>query len=242
MACARLSQVSQWHHQCHSQGRREGAVCDTAQSRSLSLIILPRVKNNQNSPLLRLPPELRGRIWELVFGVSVLRTVYRTYDRRSKNHRLMPPVTKRKNALALLRACRQIYAETALLPYKSSIFSTTFGAALKPRLQSLKSFQRAQIEEIQFEVLITQLSTRERLRSMVNQLDVKKLAILPGLKRVGICVFCPKHISESRSEYKSRLKKCKRIIRKETARRLAGKDIRIMAGSSKQNWRNYHLK
>ncbi|KAF7446426.1 hypothetical protein Ptr902_09458 [Pyrenophora tritici-repentis] len=70
------------------------------------------VKVNQQSPLLRLPPEIRNRIWEFALGGMV----YRVKNPDSDRHRKLAPSPKQPAGISLLRVCRQIYAEAAMLP------------------------------------------------------------------------------------------------------------------------------
>jgi hypothetical protein len=65
--------------------------------------------NANNSPLLRLPAELRNKIYALVLDEDGY--VFSYPDR--------PTLAsgERKNRLAILSLCRQIHAETALLPF-----------------------------------------------------------------------------------------------------------------------------
>lgn len=60
-----------------------------------------------SSPLLKLPGELRNRIYEFVFRGEV-------YDLAATG--TSPLSTHNKDRLGLLRACRQIYAESKLFP------------------------------------------------------------------------------------------------------------------------------
>ncbi|CAI6287124.1 unnamed protein product [Periconia digitata] len=76
-------------------------------------------KNNQlQSPLLRLPPELRNRIYKYALGGKKLRPagfIHRI--KYEQNGRVTPP-----NFVALLSVCRQIYAEARLYPFLLNTF------------------------------------------------------------------------------------------------------------------------
>ena len=91
----------------------------------------------------------------------------------------------------LLRTCRQIYAETALLPYKTNTFSFQKYVGIKQGLRYLKPFQRAQIVDVQLEIF-----QRSNLRLPNNaaieglaQLSKYNLDFLPALKRLHILIF-----------------------------------------------------
>jgi hypothetical protein len=108
-----------------------------------------------------------------------------------QKRQLKPATTEHEHALALLRTCRQIYAETALVPYKSSIVTIDVWNSIKKQLRCLKSFQSVQIEDIQIEV--------HKPESIVLKLQIlkdKTLNLLPGLKRIRMLVFNPDSHSE----------------------------------------------
>ncbi|KAF7671513.1 hypothetical protein GT037_010325 [Alternaria burnsii] len=75
-------------------------------------------KQNRTSPLLRLPPEIRNIIWKLVLGGKVYRTWLCGQIGSSPTHTT--------NAMALLRTCRQVYAEAAIVPLTLTMFSTDY--------------------------------------------------------------------------------------------------------------------
>jgi hypothetical protein len=80
------------------------------QSRTDSLRSL---RNQCESPLLRLPGEIKNQVYEYALGGKTW-TIWRGQD---------DVCNKRKDALALLRVCRQLHADTAALPFKLSIFA-----------------------------------------------------------------------------------------------------------------------
>ena len=78
------------------------------------------IKQNAQTALLRLPGEIRNRIWEFAIGSQI----YFVGDYRYESGEDIR-VTRHKNGLssvALLRVCRQIYSEAALLPYQLGVF------------------------------------------------------------------------------------------------------------------------
>ncbi|KAF1959339.1 hypothetical protein CC80DRAFT_385158, partial [Byssothecium circinans] len=68
--------------------------------------------NQLQSPLLRLPQELRDQIYGYFFKEQSWEFYNKAKAAQSK-----------PNAMALLRTCRQLYAETATIPYKTDSFS-----------------------------------------------------------------------------------------------------------------------
>ncbi|USP77114.1 uncharacterized protein yc1106_04388 [Curvularia clavata] len=106
------------------------------------------VKANQQSPLLRLPPEIRNIIWGLLLGGRVLRHMFGASESFGslRNHHLEVP---------LLRVCRQVYAETALIPLKQNLFSFHRETGLRTCYRMLKRHLFNHITSVQFELSIT---------------------------------------------------------------------------------------
>jgi hypothetical protein len=133
-------------------------------SNSHKLTTHRRVERNQNTPLLSLPAEIRGRIWAYAVGGATLRprpTSLYTYDgkRRLKRWPADSP-----HGVALLSVCRQIYSEAAFLPSKLSILlidniEISWLAHARSAISQLKPYQRRQIKNVQFGLLgITDVS------------------------------------------------------------------------------------
>jgi hypothetical protein len=134
---------------------------------------------------LRLPPELRSRIWEYALGGHTLRTIYLGARRRSVP-RMVPSTAERMYGLDLLRTCRQIYTETALLPYKTNTFSFSPQGSTRYHLSYLKLFQRAQIDKIQIEASDIGV---DMYRLLSDVLEKNSLAFLPNLKHITVVYF-----------------------------------------------------
>ncbi|KAI8940198.1 hypothetical protein NX059_003904 [Plenodomus lindquistii] len=94
--------------------RFENGMLDVSRKSGRNLNIC---RQNAQSRLLRLPGELRNQIWELALGGHIFGTNTRaSFFSALLVTRLAP------NPFALLQVCRQIYAETALLPFQLSEF------------------------------------------------------------------------------------------------------------------------
>ncbi|KAF2030008.1 hypothetical protein EK21DRAFT_66407 [Setomelanomma holmii] len=184
--------------------------------------------NNQNSPLLRLPPELRNKIWRYVLGGNVLRWTLVSSSRYSLKYRMAPPPGQIILGLDLLRTCRQIYAETALLPYQLNTFACTEYAGIKGELQYLQPFQRSHIAKLQLEASSIRglwlgqgyLSDIERYTD-ARFCGKYKLGFLPALEEIQVCVLTPDLRSESAVD------ECKRSVRDQLSTLLAGKQVDI---------------
>jgi len=101
-------------------------------------------RNQVQSPLLRLPSELRNIIYRYVFqGCSIWVT---------KNHQdllygLRLWCIHDLDIVSLLLTCRQVHAEAAILPYRFLVFEFHGGAAIIEKFLSARS--PAQLEAIQ---------------------------------------------------------------------------------------------
>lgn len=78
----------------------------------------PSARHNQReSSLLKLPAEIRNIIFRYALsGVE--------YKIKEDDNLSMRNIVTQPDALALLAVCRQIYSETALLPFSLNIFSS----------------------------------------------------------------------------------------------------------------------
>jgi hypothetical protein len=99
---------------------------------------------------LRLPAEVRNQIWEFALGGMTFRQQSLS---QSKKILLRNSPRDTKNATALLRVCRQVFAETALLLYQLNNFSLPYywSVSISTALRRLRAHQRRQIKKIQFE-------------------------------------------------------------------------------------------
>ncbi|KAF2030023.1 hypothetical protein EK21DRAFT_33876, partial [Setomelanomma holmii] len=149
------------------------------------------VRRNQKSRLLRLPAEIRTRIWQFVLGGNVLRP--NVYD----STKFVPQATNQKLGLNLLRTCRQIYAESALMPHTQNTFFITIYGGYKRFFKNFRTYQLAQIQVLITDVChevgfllppFDQLKESDTWSAHVRG-QWPKLDFLPGLKRVHVLVF-----------------------------------------------------
>ncbi|KAF2118572.1 hypothetical protein BDV96DRAFT_679105 [Lophiotrema nucula] len=82
--------------------------------------LIDAVRHNATaSPLLRLPAELRNKILEYALGGQDVYMELEGVNRRGKERAF----TRQRNIISLVYTSRQIYSETAFLPYSSNRFS-----------------------------------------------------------------------------------------------------------------------
>ena len=107
-------------------------------------------RNRRLSPLLRLPPELRNRIYELVLDVGQINVCFKKWEHKARTRngqryyetvgggfwcRILakdqnpwggpkaPSAPPRRGLKLLSPVCRQLYHETALLPFRLNAWS-----------------------------------------------------------------------------------------------------------------------
>lgn len=122
---------------------------------------MSRIQQNSESPLLKLPAEIRSRIFQYAVGGRTFQCRFRGVVLSRDQvvqlidwhlERWHPDFEVRggdKNVFALLSVCRQIYAETALLPFYTSIFSFSEERALQTFLKSRLEIEREAVYTIQ---------------------------------------------------------------------------------------------
>ncbi|KAJ4345798.1 uncharacterized protein N0V89_011933 [Didymosphaeria variabile] len=95
-------------------------------------------RNQETSPFLRLPPELRTIIYRLVcddFEVRVMRDERLRQGARAAWRIDFDPFDPVHQSISFLRVCRAIYAEARLIPYAEAQFSLTYSNSQDPVVQ-----------------------------------------------------------------------------------------------------------
>jgi hypothetical protein len=104
-------------------------------------------QRNAKSPLLQLPAELRNQIYALALSHPMI-TICRYLSPIS--FRFCTTIQRiRRYPLNLLYVCRQIYSETAVLPYKLNSFDIYNEFNCKVLVEFLKERTTAQVEVMQ---------------------------------------------------------------------------------------------
>ena len=106
--------------------------------------------NQEKSPLLRLPPEIRDMIWKYVLGGKTFDSYGEDdgHPKRKRSAKLEPSPGDPKEGFALLRTCRQVYLETASYPITLSSLECQDPKILMYAVNKLKPYQRKQFRLI----------------------------------------------------------------------------------------------
>ncbi|KAH9873836.1 hypothetical protein IAQ61_004463 [Plenodomus lingam] len=139
-------------------------------------------KTNQSSPLLRLPAEIRNKIWALSLGGQVMRLLGSVPN---GSRRVIALSSTERSGVALLRVCRQIYAEAAGMPLSLNTFSYYQHPAVS-LFKYFKPHQRKQITSVRADLDGITFETSGGL-----DLDWTRrlFEFLPALKTYRLCVF-----------------------------------------------------
>lgn len=169
----------------HMYAIHTGAPCILANTRDST------DQNQFNSPLLKLPGELRNRIYE--FALSG-RTWHIGYDSNLPVVRSLPKVIEAiedADPCSLLRTCRQIHAEAGHLPLTLITLSCDSQRTLRrwfktggKRMASEASYILLRIRNINDWVMRTNGAPRWRCRAklLVSEPSLKELDIVVDLK------------------------------------------------------------
>lgn len=166
-----------------------------------------------NSSFLRLPAELRSQIYTYTLSGEIFDIYcWRRYTPFGFATRILK---KRRNFLALLAVCRQLYSETRLLPFQLNAFRFKSQDAFHSWLEKFSLHQREAIREVH---LVTWMARHmaEGEGWKTRSLDaVFPVEILPGLGIVEVevrgngrvrdcakegCLGCEEHGEEASFE------------------------------------------
>ncbi|PVI04526.1 hypothetical protein DM02DRAFT_668950 [Periconia macrospinosa] len=113
----------------------------------------PPIHPQPSSPLLRLPAEIRNRIYTLVLHhpsnirIRFTTPVYWRYGILPNGLKYILRTDAPRNSLSLLATCRQIHAEANLLPFSLNVFDIN-ERAIEPLTNCLPLHQRAALTTV----------------------------------------------------------------------------------------------
>lgn len=142
------------------------------------------LRNQTESPLLRLPRELRNEIFENAFHVGTVHFPFVSTHGdilRLLQHNAAPITSGAKLISTILRCttvCRQIRAETAALPVKLNAFAVDI-SELVDMVKSLPKKFRDEIHTVK-------IGARYRYGAAVMIQEISKMPQLPSLRKLMV--------------------------------------------------------
>lgn len=112
------------------------------------ILTITRFQQNQSSPLLQLPPEIRDIIWKYTLGNKDFLANYNSRGKR----RFAPSISESNDSVALLRTCRQIYSEAASYHLSLGWFVYDQFWVVHRSFGAMKPWQRNQIKQVRLSV------------------------------------------------------------------------------------------
>ncbi|KAF1932399.1 uncharacterized protein M421DRAFT_417117 [Didymella exigua CBS 183.55] len=154
---------------------------------------MERLRKSTASPLLSLPAELRNTIWSHVLKGNTFNikcSVRIPWGVTVSNTTISP------HSLALLQTCRQIHAETRLLPFTLNIFQFKSEDAFKPWLANFDRAQQAAIQHVMLVTWKAKHMVESRGFAPRRLVDVFPVEKFKGLRRVEVEVKCAGMVRE----------------------------------------------
>lgn len=123
--------------------------------------------NQDKSPLLRLPAEIRDMIWRYALEGK---TFFATCRMNPHTKHITRPKLKRSrrdpiHGAALLRTCRQIFLETASYPITLGSLSCEDPNVLVAAVKKLRAHQRKEVTRIRMKVSMLDIDVSEAIES-----------------------------------------------------------------------------
>ncbi|KAF3046618.1 hypothetical protein E8E12_011252 [Didymella heteroderae] len=141
------------------------------------------VQKSNPSPLLSLPAELRDMIWSHVLGGNVFDIKCSV---RIPWGVAVTNTTTAPHSLALLQTCRQIHAETWMLPFTLNTFQFKSEDAFKPWLAEFDPAQQAAIQSVRLVTWKAKHMVESRGFAPRRLVDVFPAEMFKGLRELDV--------------------------------------------------------
>lgn len=147
---------------------------------------------------------------------------------------MLPEKIRRSNTLALLRVCRQIYVETALLPVTANALSLDVYQKIQRGISHLRKYMCSDIREVHLEIpdWVRFPQYQPRVRRHMQEMRLSKW--LPGLKHINIRVF-----ADSDWKYKDFMADGA-FLQQEVVQELLARGYAVTVEHMRLNWYAYH--
>lgn len=123
--------------------------------------------NQESSPLLQLPAEIRDMIWRYALGGKTFVTSYKInpHTNHITKARLKRSRRDPRHGTALLRTCRQIFMETASYPITLGSLSCDEPRALVAAVKKLRVYQQKQVSRIRMRLTTMNVNVFKAIES-----------------------------------------------------------------------------
>ncbi|CAA9964472.1 hypothetical protein PTMSG1_07831 [Pyrenophora teres f. maculata] len=221
---------------------RNGLMNTAIAARSDMMKIAKR--NSNESPLLRLPAEIRSKIWEYAVGYHQIE-VYDAYFARTRLSNVQLSHVSRplrattsgfvKPKYALPTVCRQIYVEAAAMVYTLNNFRFDDRNVMDCFIKHRALGQRRLITSVDVSIAYFRLYTTGA-RKLLRQ-------TFPNIKRIGVPIVVAhnaQHISPNNSQKELLEDAKKRVVN--FVKQKEGSDLKVeWYGECSQNFMNLHF-
>ncbi|EAT88259.1 hypothetical protein SNOG_04499 [Parastagonospora nodorum SN15] len=158
--------------------------------------------NQIHSPLLRLPAELRNSIFAYALGASKIERCTGYSCQVCRKLKILSGSPKYvtchfEGGLGILSTCRQVYAESKLLPFKLNTVSSRVLPLSEPSYDKFAAWQRNAITSVQIHA---KMSIKSAAPNLGVDFLLQETGRLKGLERVtfvcGLADAQAKHVGE----------------------------------------------
>jgi hypothetical protein len=123
--------------------------------------------NQESSPLLQLPAEIRDMIWRYALRGKTFVTSYKInpHTKNITKAKLKRARKSLSHATALLHTCRQLYLETATYPLTLGSLSCDEPRALVAAVKKLRVYQQKQVSRIRMRLTTMNVDVLKQMKS-----------------------------------------------------------------------------
>ncbi|KAH3908869.1 hypothetical protein HBH56_164800 [Parastagonospora nodorum] len=159
--------------------------------------------NQIHSPLLRLPAELRNSIFAYALGASKIERCTGYSCQVCRKLKILSGSPKYvtchfEGGLGILSTCRQVYAESKLLPFKLNTVSSRVLPLSEPSYDKFAAWQRNAITSVQIHA---KMSIKSAAPNLGVDFLLQETGRLKGLERVTFVWYIRKKAINSKADW-----------------------------------------